>query len=300
MFLRCARRSTGASEADPGTSAANDLQRVHDVYLAACAIYRNEARYLREWIEFHLLVGFERFYLYDNQSDDDHLAVLEPYIAEGTVVLKSWPVTSGQHLAYEHCINTRRDAARWMAFFDLDEFMFSPEGKPLPEIVGEFEQYPGIGVNVAVFGTSGHKTEPEGPVIANYVRRSKDEATHPTIKSIVDPQYARHCWGAHSFIYLGWSREYEGLTFEEPVWALVLPVSERREQIPLRTHDRTPELSYSLLRVNHYYTKSEEAFRRKCGRADTGALDIMNGQHDDTIQMYVPSLHEAIRERESG
>jgi len=64
----------------------------------------------------------------------------------------------------------------------------------------------------------------------------------------------------------------------------VLPVSEQRQPIALRTHDRTSELSYSLLRVNHY-TKSEDAF---------------HGQHDDTIQMYVPSLHEAIREREGG
>ena len=26
-------------------------------YLAVCAIYRNEGPYLREWIEFHRLVG---------------------------------------------------------------------------------------------------------------------------------------------------------------------------------------------------------------------------------------------------
>jgi glycosyltransferase involved in cell wall biosynthesis len=269
------------------------------VYLAACAIYRNEARYLREWVEFHLLVGFERFYLYDNGSDDNHLEILQPYIADGTVVLEHWPISPGRHLAYERCLAKRRQEARWIAFFDIDEFLFSPLGRPVPEIVGEFEQYPGIGANLLPFGTSGHKTEPDGLVIENFVRRSRDEKTQPTIKSIVNPVRAIHCWGAHSFLYFGWSEEYEGLTFEEPVWALVLPVSERREQIPLRTHDRSPELSYSLLRVNHYDTKSEEAFREKCGRADTGALDIMNGQHDDTIQMYVPSLHEAIRERES-
>ena len=35
-------------------------------YLAICAIYRDEAPYLREWIEFHRLVGVEHFFLYDN------------------------------------------------------------------------------------------------------------------------------------------------------------------------------------------------------------------------------------------
>jgi hypothetical protein len=270
----------------------------YDVYLAACAIYRNEARYLREWIEFHLLVGFERFYLYDNRSHDDHLAVLEPYMAEGTVVLESWPVP-GHQLAYEHCLKKRREEARWIAFFDIDEFLFSPLGRPVPEVVGEFEQYPGIGVNMLPFGTTDHKTEADGLVIENYVRRSKDEATHPGIKSIVDPAHALHSWGAHSFLYVGWNTEYEGLTFEEPVWALVLPVSERREQIPLRTHDQTPELSYSLLRVNHYYTRSEETSREKQEPTPGAGMDTVNAQHDDTIQMYVPFLHESIRERES-
>ena len=34
-------------------------------YLSICAVYRDEGPYLREWIEFHRLVGVERFYLYD-------------------------------------------------------------------------------------------------------------------------------------------------------------------------------------------------------------------------------------------
>ena len=53
------------------------------VYLAACTIYRDDADYLGEWIEFHRLVGVERFVLYDNGSTDDHLDVLAPYLEEG-------------------------------------------------------------------------------------------------------------------------------------------------------------------------------------------------------------------------
>ena len=46
-------------------------------YLSICAIYRDEAFYLREWLEFHRLVGVERFFLYHNLSIDDHLSVLD-------------------------------------------------------------------------------------------------------------------------------------------------------------------------------------------------------------------------------
>ena len=54
-------------------------------YLSIAAIYRNEAPYLREWIEFHKLVGVERFFLYNNESTDDHRAVLAPYVEAGIV-----------------------------------------------------------------------------------------------------------------------------------------------------------------------------------------------------------------------
>ena len=61
-------------------------------YLAACTIYRDAASYLAEWIEFHRLVGVERFFLYDNGSADDHRDVLAPYVDEGIAVVHDWPM----------------------------------------------------------------------------------------------------------------------------------------------------------------------------------------------------------------
>ncbi len=60
-------------------------------YLSVCAIYKNEARYLAEWIEFHLLAGVEHFFLYDNNSTDDHRDVLAPYVRAGLVSVTDWP-----------------------------------------------------------------------------------------------------------------------------------------------------------------------------------------------------------------
>ena len=81
-------------------------------YLSVCAMYQNEASYLQEWIEFHRLVGVERFFLYDNNSTDDHLDVLTPYIEEGTVVLHDWPLSPGQMGANDHCMKRRAAATK--------------------------------------------------------------------------------------------------------------------------------------------------------------------------------------------
>src|SRR5438309_11534779 len=132
------------------------------MYLSLCAIYWNEAFYLREWIEFHRLVGVERFFLYDNESTDDHLEVLGPYIEDGMVVLHQWPMRPGQLPAYNHCLAKHGDESRWIAFLDLDEFLFSPTLRPLPELLAEYEQHPAVVVNWMMFGTSGHLTRPPG------------------------------------------------------------------------------------------------------------------------------------------
>ena len=40
--------------------------------LAVVAIFKDEAPYLREWLDYHLLAGVEYFYLYNNGLSDGH------------------------------------------------------------------------------------------------------------------------------------------------------------------------------------------------------------------------------------
>src|SRR6185312_2800453 len=63
LILTCWEERQFWAEDDDGR---RPRSRAPDHYLAACAIYRDEAEYLAEWLEFHRLVGFERFYLYNN------------------------------------------------------------------------------------------------------------------------------------------------------------------------------------------------------------------------------------------
>ncbi len=82
--------------------------REHGSYLAVCSMFLNEERYLAEWIEFHLLAGVERFYLYDHESTDGSREVLAPYVEEGTVIVYDWPVYPGQREAFDDCVERHR------------------------------------------------------------------------------------------------------------------------------------------------------------------------------------------------
>ena len=260
------------------------------LYLAACMTYSNHASYLAEWVEFHLLVGIERFYLYDNGSTDDHREVLAPYIEDGIVVLHEWPGQNRRYAALDHCVSTYRDEARWIAFFDVDEFLFSSTGKPVPEMLRDYEPWPGVGVNSAVFLTSGHKTRPPGLVIESYLIRRQLKAR--AIKSIVDPRRTERCVGGHNFVY----------STGHAVDLAKNPVLGPRTDRYLRKYDH-------ILRINHYFTKSEEELRDKWlgPRPDTKALRdpeklerILNmhaDKPDEKILMYLPALKEALARR---
>jgi hypothetical protein len=267
-----------------------------DSYLSICAVFRDEGAYLREWVELHRLVGVDRFYLYDNRSADDSREVLEPYVDEGIAVVQDWPEWPAQIQAYDHCIKAHRDESRWIAFIDVDEFLFSPTGQRVSGLLAEFERFPGVGVNWAVFGSSGHRTKPPGLVIENYLRRTGLPGVNRQIKSIVNPREVRAFCVPHFFMYR------EG-------WA----VDENRRPITKSPLSLTEEVSFARLRINHYSIKSEEEFRRKLARgpADSSTpkrdlwdeeeiqrrLRIWNDVADEDILMYLPDLRKAVQSR---
>ncbi len=53
--------------------------------LGIASQFRDEAPYLKEWVEYHRMVGVDHFWLYNNSSIDNWEEVLQPYIDEGLV-----------------------------------------------------------------------------------------------------------------------------------------------------------------------------------------------------------------------
>ena len=50
--------------------------------ISICGIFKNEAPFLKEWIEFHEMIGIEHFYLYNNNSDDNFEEILHHMLME--------------------------------------------------------------------------------------------------------------------------------------------------------------------------------------------------------------------------
>lgn len=131
-----------------------NVKKKYDVSL--CAIFKNEAPYLKEWIEFHRIVGIDKFYLYNNFSSDNYIEVLQPYIESGIVDLIEWPIKQGQMKAYDDCFKKHREDTKWIGFLDLDEFVVPNKVDKVYDFLKKFEnKRPSVIIYWKVFGTSG-------------------------------------------------------------------------------------------------------------------------------------------------
>ncbi len=255
--------------------------------LSVCAIMKDEAPYLIEWLEFHKIVGVERFYLYNNNSRDNTVDIVQSYIESGEVVLHDWPFSPKQQAsAYEHCLEEYKQESEWIAFLDLDEFLFATEKEKLTEVLEEFDSVPAVGVNTLTFGSSGHETRPKGLQIENFTKRSTDNfEVNRYVKSIVRPEQILGPNCPHFFITN--NETYSVTENKEPLGG---SISER--------------LSVQKLRINHYYTRSKQEMKEKVMRGDAffpwqKALSVLeardrNEVEDLTIQRFVPRLRLAV------
>lgn len=133
-------------------------QRNYKYNVSICAIFKDEADYMKEWIEFHKIVGVEHFYLYNNNSSDNYYEILKPYIDEGIVSLKDWPKPQSQMAAYEDFMNTQKEETKWVGFIDLDEYVVPNDENNIYDILKKYDNSrPVILIYWKYFGTTGKK-----------------------------------------------------------------------------------------------------------------------------------------------
>lgn len=259
--------------------------------LSICAIFQDEAPYLKEWIEFHKLVGVEHFYLYNHCSTDHYKDVLEPYIRSGIVELeeKLDPATDIQSFnplqcgCYTECLKKANGVSKWVAFIDIDEYLFPiKQQQLLPDLLKQYEEFGGVCVNWLMFGTSNVKKIPSNRLLIECLTQCTDKFFwgNRYVKSIVRPQRASHFTSPHFPIYLDghYQVNTDKLRFEG---------------------DSSVYIQTNKMRVNHYWTKDEEFFYNKKIRRQKNwggtpepekILQNMNAKKDTLILRYVPAL----------
>ena len=225
-------------------------------YSSICSIFKNEAQYMREWIEYHLMIGFEHFYLYNNFSSDNYREVLLPYIDSGVVTLTEWPVKYGQNSAYEDCIKKYKEESKWIAFLDIDEFVCPRTETNIRTWLQRFERYPAVKIYWMMFGTNGIvKDCPDKLVIEQYT--CSWEKLRVTGKFIWNTDFEPQGISPHHIICkynLGWMK------FHLPL------INETCHFVGFANAEKIPHTN--TIQLNHYWSKSISEYIHKINKGD--------------------------------
>ncbi|KAJ4836779.1 hypothetical protein Tsubulata_013602 [Turnera subulata] len=175
----------------------NSYQQRREKYeLCACTMMWNQASFLREWIMYHGWLGVQRWFIYDNNSDDGLKEVVDELNAENYNVSRhAWPWIKTQEAGFSHCALRARHECKWVGFFDVDEFFYFPQHQgqaiagpnSLRALVANYTDsptYAEIRTTCHSFGPSGLTTAPSQGVTAGYTCRLHAPERH---KSIVRP-----------------------------------------------------------------------------------------------------------------
>lgn len=261
-------------------------------------IFRNEAPFLKEWIEFHRLLGVEHFYLFSHNSQDNYKAVLRPYIKQGIVELKKIVTDESEeevnffnHLqisVYNNCLAKARNVSQWVAFIDSDEYLFPTQANSLVDFLKGYKKFGGVVANWQMFGTSEvKKLRSDQLMIEQLICCAQSDLLqyNAPIKSIVQPkhvvgfQYDPH----HVLYHPGYNQvNTDKVSFDGPI---------------------SPYVQVNQLRINHYWTRDEFYFwnykfprQLKWNNATIETFTIIcdkyNQYTDLTIQRFVPQLRK--------
>lgn len=264
--------------------------------LAVATIFQNDAAYLKEWIEFHKMQGVQHFYLYNNNSEDNYVEVLNPYLKSGEVTLTDWnlhynfgEITAWNNIqcaAYMHCIKNYGPSCKWIAFIDTDEFLFCENGALLTNFLKAYKKFAAVGVNWQMFGTSGVWEIPDNGLMIELLNHCAyvNHAKNFHVKSIVQPKYVKGCQNPHFFNYV------QG--------KFAVDVEKRKILGPY-----TKSVAIDKIRINHYWSRNEKFFYEykipRCTAMfgevpfDVQQLNAdYNKNISSSIHRYVPALKQ--------
>jgi len=266
--------------------------------LSMCSMFQNEAPYIKEWVEFHRLVGVEHFWLYNNNSTDNYKEVLKPYVKKGIVTLVEWPsnvnTTNIDHHtfivqvgAFTDAIKRAKKNTKWLAILDVDEFLFSPINDSVVEVLDKYyKECSGVCVNWQLFGTSHVASIGTKELLLEklQLKAPTDYARNRMFKSIIRPGDVRKCTNPHFC-------RYKAGKFN---------VNANRERI----ETQNTGVFVDKLRVNHYWVRDEHFLQHikipryqnwtGNGRAILEEAGRLNAVYDGVILRFVPKLREAM------
>ena len=239
--------------------------------IVICAIVKLEDPYIHEWIQYHLKLGVDHIYIYDNHFISHYHSLAADYKSHVTVI--HLPGYCMQMTAYCHFLEYARSLAppmrpEWVAFIDVDEFIVVrslPEKcllSPIHYLLDTFGPKRGaLGLNWVLFGNNHQEVgDHSRGVLERFTRRQI--GVNPHIKSITRLDDIKQMVSPHHAEYISsdiGAHDCNGTSITGPYH---------------------PDGNDTIACIHHYFTKSNEEFYRKCSRGRADIYQYRNFEED--------------------
>jgi hypothetical protein len=231
--------------------------------VALVCIAKNEDPYIDEWVSYHLKLGFDKIFVYENNwrfSGDNH---------NDSVIKIPFDGECKQMESYHNFIRTFGQEYDWAAFFDVDEFLVLKKHKNIQEFIGEYNEYDCVSINWVLFGDNGLDSvqNDDYSVLNRFTKRQIGVDQH--VKTILNLR-------SHNPIFH---------TPHSPSNLTWVDTNHQKGGGPLNSNGDD-----SIAQINHYFCKTKEEFISKIsrGRSDIGTFR--------TIDDFIPHNHNSIED----
>lgn len=123
---------------------------------AICLLIKDENEYINEWLDWHIVKGFQHFFIYDNGSKVPiQESVFEKYRPLCTFIDYSSGYMCLQADCYADCLQHYGSSTKWLAFIDTDEFIRTLDGSNINEFLHSYEQFDGLFIKWIMYNANG-------------------------------------------------------------------------------------------------------------------------------------------------
>jgi len=154
------------------------------MYPVIVCIAKKEHDYIKEFVKYHLALGFTRIYLYDNEDEPTYENLLAEYNQYITFI--HLPFNNHhkavQYVALDDFIKKylSSNEITHVAHIDIDEFIVLKKHKNICDFINEYivDDCHGIGMNWRFFGSSGKTEQSTDPITSRFTMCEKNGNQH--------------------------------------------------------------------------------------------------------------------------
>lgn len=260
-----------------------------------CGIAKLENDYVREWVEYHLGLGFDHIIIGDNNDPDGEVLqhpIIDYVLNNKVTVLDVRKPSITQMVFYNDIYNNYCDDYDWVLFLDIDEFLFLEKDNDIHDYLSRdiFNDFNSIKIHWMMMDDNNMLTNNGDPVIKRFTHPAK-----PIPMVWTDPFKNTQEFGLEMNMFV---KGLNRTKIKNVLWddaPQLIPANEfselkvcnnKGDKIDDKYIDDTlvREIDYTFAHIKHYRTKTiEEYISKKCTRA----WPIVNCNDKSFVERYL-------------